>query len=153
MYYLVSGTGDGSFEWVIEADSEKSARQNAMKDLIEGDKITSIKELSAGECIEIGYKELSNEIKRYYFESHYDMKTITVREYTEIEKQFKENPDGYYKALKEFNERLRLIRLLNRVADIDEMKLGELKRYLNLLTQAKTEEEFNEILNNAKEKK
>ena len=153
MYYLVSGTGDGSFEWVIKADSEESARQNAMKDLSADDKITSIKELSMDECIKLGYKELSNEIKRYYFESHYDMKTITVREYAEIEKQFKENSDGYYKALKEFNEKLRLIRLLNRVADIDEMKLGELKHHLNLLTQAKTEEEFNEILNNAKESK
>ena len=96
---------------------------------------------------------MSNEIKRYYLESHYDMKTITVREYAQIEKQFKENSDGYYKALKEFNEKLRLIRLLNRVADIEEMKLGELKHCLNLLTQAKTEEEFNEILNNAKERK
>ena len=153
MYYLVSGTGDGWFEWVIEADSEESAKQNAVKDLSADDKITLIKELSINECIELGYKELSNEIKRYYFESHYDMKTITVREYAEIEKQFKENSDGYYKALKEFNEKLRLIRLLNRVADIDEMKLGELKHYLNLLTQAKTEEEFNEILNNAKESK
>ena len=124
MYYLVSGTGDGSFEWVIEADSEEFARQNAMKDL-----------------------------KRYYLESHYDMKTITVREYAQIEKQFKENSDGYYKALKEFNKKLRLIRLLNRVADIEEMKLGKLKHYLNLLTRAKTEEEFNEILNNAKESK
>ena len=150
MYYLVSGTGDGSFEWVIEADSEEFARQNAMKDLSADDKITSIKALSVDECIELGYKELSNEIKRYYLESH--MKTITVREYAQIEKQFKENSDGYYKALKEFNEKLRLIRLLNRVADIDEMKLGKLKHYLNLLTQAKTEEEFNEILNNAKEK-
>lgn len=153
MYYLVSGTGDGSFEWVIKADSEESAKQNAMKDLSADDKIISIKELSVDECIELGYKELSNEIKRYYFESHYDMKTITVREYAEIEKQFKENSDGYYKALKEFNEKLRLIRLLNRVADINEMKLSELKRYLNLLTQAKTEEEFNETLNNAKESK
>lgn len=153
MYYLVSGTGDGWFEWIIDADSEESAKQNAMKDLSANDKITLIKELSINECVELGYKELSNEIKRYYFESHYDMKTITVREYAKIEKQFKENSDGYYKALKEFNEKLRLIRLLNRVADIDEMKLGELKRYLDLLTQAKTEEEFNEILNNAKEKK
>ena len=153
MYYLVSGTGDGWFEWVIEANSEESAKQNAMKDLSADDKITSIKKLSINECIELGYKELSNEIKRYYFESHYDMKTITVREYAKIEKQFKENPDEYYKALKEFNEKLRLIRLLNRVADIDEMKLGKLKHYLNLLIQAKTEEEFNEILNNAKEKK
>ena len=101
MYYLVSGTGDGSFEWVIEADSEEFARQNAMKDLSADDKITSIKALSVDECIELGYKELSNEIK---------------------------------------------------VADIDEMKLGKLKHYLNLLTQAKTEEEFNEILNNVKEK-
>ena len=33
MYYLVAGTGDGSVEWVIEADSEEFARQNAMKDL------------------------------------------------------------------------------------------------------------------------
>ena len=153
MYYLVSGTGDGWFEWVIEADSEESAKQNAMKDLSADDKITSIKELSIDECLKLGYEELANEIKRYYLESHYDMKTITVREYSRIEKQFKATADGYYKALKEFNGKLRLIRLLNRVADIDEMKLGELKRYLNLLTQAKTEEEFNEILNDAKEKK
>ena len=153
MYYLVSGTGDGWFEWVIEADSEESAKQNAMKDLSADDKITSIKELSVDECIELGYEELANEIKRYYLESHSDMKTISVREYARIEKQFKETADGYYKALKEFNGKLRLIRLLNRVADIDKMKLGELKRYLNLLTQAKTEEEFNQILNNAKEKK
>ena len=152
MYYLVSGTGDGRFDWVIKADSEESARQNAMKDMSVDDKITSIKALLIEECIELGYKELSNEIKRYYLESHYDMKTITVREYAEIEKQFKENSNGYYKALKEFNEKLRLIRLLNRVVDIDEMKLGKLKHYLNLLTHAKTEEEFNEILNNAKEK-
>ena len=153
MYYLVSGTDDGSFEWVIEADSEEFARQNAMKDLSADDKITSIKALSVDECIELGYKELSNEIKRYYLESHYDMKTITVREYAKLEKQFKKNQDGYYEALKEFNEKLRLIRLLNRIANIDEMKLGKLKHYLNLLTRAKTEEEFNEILNNAKERK
>lgn len=89
MYYLVSGTGDGSFEWVIEADSEESARQNTMKDLSADDKITSIKALSIEECIKLGYKELSNEIKRYYFESHYDMKTITVREYAQIENNSK----------------------------------------------------------------
>ena len=152
MHYLVSGISDGSFEWVIEADSKESARQNAMKDLRADDKITSIKELSIDECIALGYKDLSNEIKRYYFESHYDMKTITVREYAKIEKQFKVNADGYYKALKEFNEKLRLIRLLNRVADIEEMKLCELKTYLNLLSQANTEEEFNKILNNVKDR-
>lgn len=153
MYYLVSGTGDGSFEWVIEADSKESAQQNAMKDLSADDKIASIKKLSVDECIELGYKELSNEIKRYYLESHYDKKTITANEYFQIKKQLEENPNEYYKALKEFNGKLRLIRLLNRVTDIDEMKLGGLKRYLNLLTQAKTEEEFNKILNNAKESK
>lgn len=152
MYYLVSGTGDGWFEWVIEANSEESAKQNAMKDLSADDKITSIKELSIDECIALGYKNLSNEIKRYYFESHYDMKTITIREYARIEREFEENSEEYYKALKEFNGKLRLIRLLSRIVDIDEMKFCELKRYLNLLTEAKTEEEFNEILNVAKEK-
>lgn len=151
MYFLVLGVDDGSFEWVIEADSIESARQNAMKDLSADDKITSIKELSINECIGLGYKELSNEIKRYYFESHYDMKTITVREYVEIEKQFKENSNEYYKALKDFNKKLRLLRLLNRVTDVYDMKLGELKKCMNSLSQAKTEEEFNEILNEAKE--
>ena len=153
MYYLVSGTDDGSFEWVIEADSEESARQNAMKDLSANNKFTSIKELSVDECIDRGYNELSFEIERYYLESHYDKKTITANEYFQIKKQLEENPNEYYKALKEFNGKLRLIRLLNRVTDTDEMKLGELKRYLNLLAQAKTEEEFNEILKSAKESK
>lgn len=153
MYYLVSGTGDGSFDWVIKADSEESARQNAMKDLSTDDKITSIKELSIDECIELGYKELSNEIKRYYFESRYDMKNITVKEYAAIDRQFKETADGYYKALKEFNCKLRLLRRLERIAPIDEMKFSDLKKYLNLLSEANTEEEFNDILNSVKEKK
>ncbi len=151
MYYLVLGVDDGSFEWVIEADSQASARQNAMKDLSSADKITSIKKLSINECVELGYKELSNEIKRYYFESHYNMKNITAKEYLKIEKQLGEEPDGYYKALKDFNKKLRLLRLLSRVADVDDMKLGELKKCMNSLSQAKTEEEFNEILNEAKE--
>ena len=153
MYYLVSGTDDDEFEWVVEANSIEEARQNALKDLSSNNKITSIKELSVNECIDRGYNELSFEIERYYLESHYDKKTITANEYFRIKKQLEENPNEYYKALKEFNGKLRLIRLLNRVTDIDEMKFGELKHHLNLLTQAKTEEEFNEILKNAKERK
>ena len=151
MYYLVLGVDDGSFEWVIEADSIESARQNAMKDLGSADKITSIKKLSINECIELGYKELSNEIKRYYFESHYNLKNIAAKGYLKIDEQLGEELDGYYKALKDFNKKLRLLRLLNRVADVDDMKLGELKKCMNSLSQAKTEEEFNEILNEAKE--
>ena len=151
MYFLVLGVDDGSFEWVIEADSIESARQNAMKDLSADDKITSIKELSVDECIELGYKELSNEIKRYYFESHYNIKNIAAKGYLKIDEQLCEEPDGYYKALKDFNKKLRLLRLLNRVVDVDDMKLGELKKCMNSLSQAKTEEEFNEILNEAKE--
>lgn len=153
MYYLVSGTDDDEFEWVVEANSIEEARQNALKDLSSNNKITSIKELSANECINCGYNELSFEIERYYLESHYDKKPITANEYFQIKKQLEENPNEYYKALKEFNEKLRLIRLLSRVTDVNEMKLGELKRYLNLLSQAKTEEEFNEILKNAKARK
>lgn len=153
MYYLVSGTGDGSFEWVIEADSAESARQNAMKDLSQNDKITSIAELSIDECVKREYDELSYEVKRYYFESRYDMKNITVKEYAVIDRQFRETADSYYKALKEFNCKLRLLRRLERIAPIDEMKFSDLKKYLNLLSQANTEEEFNDILNSVKEKK
>lgn len=153
MYYLVSGTGDGSFEWVIEADSAESARQNAMKDLSQNDKITSIAELSIDECVKREYDELSYEVKRYYFESRYDMKNITVKEYAVIDRQFRETADSYYKALKEFNCKLRLLRRLERIAPIDEMKFSDLKKYLNLLSQANTEEEFNDILNSAKESK
>lgn len=153
MYYLVSGTGDGSFEWVIEADSVESARQNAMKDLSQKDKITSIAELSIDECVKREYDELSYEVKRYYFESRYDMKNITIKEYAAVDRQFRETTDGYYKALKEFNRKLRLLRRLERIAPIDEMKFSDLKKYLNLLSQTNTEEEFNDILNSVKEKK
>ena len=153
MYYLVSGTGDGSFEWVIKADSEESAKQNAMKDLSADDKITSITKLSIDECVKREYDELSYEVKRYYFESRYDMKNITVKEYAAIDRQFRETADGYYQALKEFNCKLRLLRRLERIAPVEEMTFGDLKKYLNLLSQANTEEEFNDILNNVKEKK
>ena len=112
MYYLVSGTGDGSFEWVIEADSKESARQNAMKDLSQNDKITSIAELSIDECVKREYDELSYELKRYYFESRYDIKNITVKEYAAIDRQFRETADGYYQSLKEFNCNVCLLNLI-----------------------------------------
>ena len=64
MYYLVSGTDDDEFEWVVEANSIEEARQNALKDLSSNNKITSIKELSVNECIDRGDNELSFEIER-----------------------------------------------------------------------------------------
>ena len=48
---------------------------------------------------------------------------------------------------------MRLLRRLERIAPIDEMKFSDLKKYLTLLSQANTEEEFNDILNSVKEKK
>ena len=56
MYYLIKGIcaeeHQGTFEWVITADSKEDAIIDAKKDLTKQDVITEVEELSVEQCIE-----------------------------------------------------------------------------------------------------
>lgn len=156
MYYLVKGkcVGEyqGTFEWVITADSKEDAILDAKKDLTREDVITEVIELTVEQCIEREMEDIKSEIKRQYLISHYDYENVTIRRYNEIKKEFEKTPDNFYEAIKEANRKLRLLRRINRFIDIENLKLKDIRVFLSEAVKAETEEQLNEMINKLKMK-
>lgn len=157
MYFLVKGkcVGEyqGTFEWVITADSKEDAIIDAKKDLTKQDIITEVEELSVEQCIEREMEDIKSEIKRQYLISHYDYENISIRRYNEIKQEFDSSLDNFYQAIKEANMKLRLMRRIERFINVDQVKLKDIRKFLTEAVKAETEEQLTEILNKLKEVK
>ena len=157
MYFLVKGKcgGEyqGTFEWVITADSKEDAIIDAKKDLTKQDVITEVEELSVEQCVEREMEDIKGEIKRQYLISHYDYENVPIRRYAEIKKEFEKSPDNFYEAIKEANKKLRLLRRVNRFIDLENLKLKDIRTFLSEAVKAETEEQLTEIINKFKEVK
>lgn len=145
MYYLVKGRtsgefGDGTFDWVIEADSEESAK--AQLDI--NDVLEEIREISVEERIEREEKELFESIKNEYLDRRFGH--CTVREYGKQQRGMKTNPEMYYNALVECNKMHYYIKRLSRRNGFPQITIAQFFDIINKLIDAKTEEEFNSIL-------
>lgn|GEM_PF-1313346 len=155
MYYLVKGkcAGEyqGTFEWVITADSKEDAILDAKKDLTREDVITEVIELTVEQCIDREMEDIKSEIKRQYLISHYDYENVTIRRYNEIKKEFDSSPDNFYQAVKEANMKLRLLRRIKRFVNIENVKLNDVRKFLTEAVKAETEEQITEIINRFKE--
>jgi hypothetical protein len=150
MYYLIIGTYQdekaiegleyGNFEWVVEADNQELA----ISQLENGETLISIREISVEERIKREEQELLDSIKReYVFQIVGD---LPIREASRQMKELNANPEIYYLALKSFNKRQRLMRVLKRQKGVGELSTTEYAEVLNKLIDAQTEEEFNKVL-------
>ena len=151
MYFLITGTCQdeqdveglecGNFEWVVEADNQAAA----IAQLEKGETLVSIREISVEERIEREERELLESIEReYIFQIVGD---LPIREATKQMREMKANREIYYLALKYFNKRQRLARMLKRQKGYGELSTTEYAEVLNKLIDAQTEEEFNNVLN------
>lgn len=148
MYYLVIGyvkdktTGDydGSFDWILEAESEEAAKAQ----LEENEILEEIREISVEERIEREEKVLFEAIKNEYLMRR--LGDCTVREYANKQREMRTNPEMYYKALVEYNKMHRLIKRLHRRNGFDKITVAQFFDLVNKLIDAETEEEFNAIL-------
>ena len=146
MYYLITGTyedeeGSGNFEWVVEAESQAAA----IAQLEKGETLVSIREISVEERIEREERDLLEGIEReYIFQIVGD---LPIREANKQMREMKANREIYYLALKSFNKRQRLTRMLKRQRGYGELSMTEYVEVLNKLIDAQTEEEFNNVLN------
>ena len=150
MYYLIKGKseddfGCGTFEWIVEA----ATQEEALAKLEEGEQCESIREISVEERIEREERELLTRVKGEYF--FHLFKDVPIREANKKSREVEANPENYYIALAEFNKKQRLVRLLKKNNDYKEWTVGEFERKINQLCNAKTEEEFNKILNGENE--
>jgi Mg/Co/Ni transporter MgtE len=150
MYFLITGTYQdeqdveglecGNFEWVVEADNQAAA----IAQLEKGETLVSIREISVEERIEREERELLESIEReYIFQIVGD---LPIREATKQMREMKANREIYYLALKYFNKRQRLARMLKRQKGVGELSTTEYAEVLNKLIDAQTEEEFNKVL-------
>lgn len=146
MYYLITGTyededGSGNFEWVVEAENQAAA----IAQLEKGETLVSIREISVEERIEREERDLLEGIEReYIFQIVGD---LPIREANKQMREMKANREIYYLALKSFNKRQRLTRMLKRQKGYGELSMTEYVEVLNKLIDAQTEEEFNNVLN------
>ena len=150
MYYLIIGTYQdekaiegleyGNFEWVVEADNQESA----ISQLENGETLISIREISVEERIKREEQELLDSIKReYVFQIVGD---LPIREASRQMKELNANPEIYYLALKSFNKRQTLMRVLKRQKGIGSLSMTEYSDVLNQLIDANNEEDFNKVL-------
>ena len=150
MYFLITGTYQdeqdveglecGNFEWVIEADNQVAA----IAQLEKGENLVSIREISVEERIEREEQELLDSIKReYVFQIVGD---LPIREASRQMKELNANPEIYYLALKSFNKRQRLMRVLKRQKGIGSLSMTEYSDVLKQLIDANNEEDFNKVL-------
>ena len=150
MYFLVKGvsnaTFDGTFEWVLEADN----KEEALKELEEGEKVAKIREIFVEERIEFEKKDLIEFIKWDYL--YRRCANMSIREYSKVQKEFENNLEIKYLALKEFNKKQRLIKRLSRQEGFKDMTMAEFNEKINQLIDAKDEEEFNKILRSVQKK-
>ena len=150
MYYLIIGTYQdekaiegleyGNFEWVVEADNQESA----ISQLENGETLISIREISVEERIKREEQELLDSIKReYVFQIVGD---LPIREASRQMKELNANPEIYYLALKSFNKRQRLMRVLKRQKGIGSLSMTEYFDVLKQLIDSNNEEDFNKVL-------
>ena len=145
MYFLITGTwqdeeGSGTFEWVVEAADQEAA----IAQLEKGETLVSIREISVEERIKREEHELLEGIEReYIFQIVGD---LPIREANKQIREMKANREIYYLALKSFNKRQRLARLLKRQKGYGGLSMTEYVEIVNKLIDAQTEEEFNKVL-------
>ena len=150
MYFLITGTYQdeqdveglecGNFEWVIEADNQAAA----IAQLEKGENLVGIREISVEERIKREEQELLDSIKReYVFQIVGD---LPIREASRQMKELNANPEIYYLALKSFNKRQRLMRVLKRQKGIGSLSMTEYSDVLKQLIDANNEEDFNKVL-------
>ena len=149
MYFLITGTWQeettegldcGNFEWVVEAADQESA----IAQLEKGETLVSIREISVEERIKREEQELLDSIKReYVFQIVGD---LPIREASRQMKELNANPEIYYLALKSFNKRQRLMRVLKRQKGIGSLSMTEYSDVLKQLIDANNEENFNKVL-------
>ena len=150
MYYLIIGTYHdekaiegleyGNFEWVVEADNQESA----ISQLENGETLISIREISVEERIKREEQDVLDSIKReYVFQIVGD---LPIRESSRQMKELNANPEIYYLALKSFNKRQRLMRVLKRQKGIGSLSMTEYSDVLKQLIDANNEEDFNKVL-------
>ena len=110
-YYKLTAefSDDGAaYEYVgVNGEGELAEQVREFEKESQGALRVTVKEVGIEECLEEQESFLETAIFSAYFTRHYDADIVTVREYSELRKKFKNDPEFRWTVLKEINPILR----------------------------------------------
>ena len=155
MYYKIrlgfDHDGDGC-AWVEEyvnvenlEEAEKRVPQIAKDYKIPKEYDVDIQETSIDEMIECEKEELWSKIRNHYMYRKYDMDTITIRQFADVQKELKKDKEKIYEMLKDESRYIRIFELVKKKIDKCKVTISEFERIVLELYNAKTNEECEKI--------
>ena len=132
---------------VIVAKTEKEARAILEKSFLNDvAPITEPKmeELTLDQCIEEEEEEIRSTIRYEYILQQHGA-NVTVRQFSDLNRELKGKTDTYWEALKEANRVLRLMKLARRRLDLERITVAQLQDCMLKLNSTTTTEEFDQI--------
>ena len=155
MYYKIrlsfDHDGDGC-AWVEEyvnvnslEEAEKRIPQIAKDYEITQDYEVDIQETSIDEMIECEKEELWSKIRNHYMYRKYDMDTITIRQFADVQKELKKDKEKIYEMLKDEGRYIRIFELVKKRIDKSKVTVSEFEQIVLELYNAKTNEECEKI--------
>ena len=155
MYYKIRLSFDHDEDgcaWVEEyvnvnnlEEAEKRIPQIAKDYEITQDYQVDIQETSIDEMIECEKEELWSKIRNQYMYRKYDMETITIRQFANVEKELKKDKDKIYEMLKDESRYIRICDLVKKKIDKSKVTILEFEQIVLELYNAKTNEECEKI--------
>ena len=155
MYYKIRLSFDHDEDgcaWVEEyvnvnslEEAEKRIPQIAKDYEITQDYEVDIQEISIDEMIECEKEELWYKIRNHYMYRKYDMDTITIRQFADVQKELKKDKEKIYEMLKDESRYIRICELVNKKIDKSKVTISEFEQIVLELYNAKTNEECEKI--------
>ena len=155
MYYKIRLSFDHDEDgcaWVEEyvnvnnlEEAEKRIPQIAKDYEITQDYEVDIQETSIDEMIECEKEELWSKIRNQYMYRKYDMETITIRQFANVQKELKKDKDKIYEMLKDESRYIRICDLVKKKIDKSKVTILEFEQIVLELYNAKTNEECEKI--------
>ena len=156
MYYKIRLSFDhdeDGYAWVEEyinvnsrQEAEERIPQIAKDCEITQDYEVDIQETSIDEMIECEKEELWSKIRNHYMYLNYDMDTITIRQFADVQKELKKDKEKIYEMLKDEGRYIRICELVKKKIDKSKVTISEFEQIVLELYNAKTNEECEKIL-------
>lgn len=155
MYYKIRLSFDHDEDgcaWVEEyvnvnsrQEAEKCIPQIAKDYEIPKEYDVDIQETSIDEMIECEEEELWYKIRNHYMYRKYDMDTITIRQFANVQKELKKDKEKIYEMLKDEGRYIRICELVKKRIDKSKVTVSEFEQIVLDLYNAKTNEECEKI--------
>ena len=111
-YYKLTTTDEFGTAYEYVAANNESELNNIIQefsaDFINTPEV-NVREVSVEECLQEEERVLEARLFGMYFKKHYDSDVITVREYSKLQKQFREDLAFRWQVLKEINRTKRKV--------------------------------------------